>query len=517
MDDLLRFVFDSATEGMIFLDEGFRILEANEACGAIFGVSPAGLRGQAALSPGWKLYREDGELYGQEDHLSLRAWLRGGDPHPRIIGIKNAHSPGLLWLRVAARPRSLPGEAGTGFILATFEDVTEQRLAQAKLSRKIAFLDSMTDFALQLDGGTGEGLYDLIAESARIIFDAKVGALAGYRPETRELVTEAISWSESLESGVLKLIGKGIRGLAAPVSDDEYRIMMDLKVGVASTLGDFSFGKIPAGISEAIEKTLGIGWFRGLVLISEGRLFGGLGLAGAKGHAAPEIDELRVFAEITANGLRRSLAERRIESLLKEKEVLLHEVHHRIKNNMNTMVSLLSLQAMSCQDGGDAASVLKDAMSRLQSMSTLYDKLYRSQDLKSLSLAEYLPALAGEIIATFPGAEKVKLAVSADDVRIGANQLPIIGIIVNELLTNSMKYAFPVDGGGSIGITARKRKGRIFLCIEDDGVGFPPGVQADSPSSFGLGLVQTLADQLGAGLTIDGRQGVRFTLDFSAE
>lgn len=517
MDELLGFVFDSAIEGMLFLDSGFRVLEANAAAASMFGLSPAGMKGQGVFDPRWRLYRQDGRPMGQEDYLGLKALLRGEAPGPGLVGVGQAERPEPMWLQVRARPRPLrvgrEGLGGAEFLLITLENVTEARLAQERLSRRMASLNAINDYALELDSTSMEGLYDLIAESARIIFDARAGAVASYRPETRELVVEAISLAESLESGVTRLIGRGLKKLAAPVSEAEYRTMMELKVGLASTLREFSFGRVPAKISEAIETSLGIGWFRGIVLVSEGRLFGGLGLAGGRGEEAPPSEELRIFGEITANGLRRKLAEARIEGLLEEKETLLKEVHHRIKNNMNTMISLLSLQSRACKDGDDAVQALQDAMGRLQSMSTLYDKLYRGEDLQSLSLADYLPTLVREIVATFPGGEAVELAFKVEDIRLGTRQLPLVGIIVNELVTNAMKYAFPGGKGGTLTVSAYGRKSRLVLMVEDDGVGLPAGFDAGNSGGFGLGLIQILAKQLDASLSIESRRGARFTLD----
>lgn len=518
MDELLRFVLDSAVEGMLFLDQDYRVLEANAAAASMLGLSPAALKGLGVFDPRWRLYRGDGRPMVHEDYPALLALLRGEESGPGLIGVGQGRGLEPSWFQVRSRPRPMSAErlvpGGAEFFLVTLENVTESRLAHDRLSQRMASLNAINDYALELDATAMGGLYDLIAESARITFGARAGGVASYSPEARELVVEALSLSETLETGVTRLIGRGLRKLAAPVSEDEYRTMMDLKVGLASNLQEFSFGKVPARISEAIEKSLGIGWFRGIVLVSEGRLFGGLGLAGARGDDAPPSEELRVFAEITANGLRRKAAEARIEGLLEEKEALLKEVHHRIKNNMNTMISLLSLQSRACKDGDDAVQALQDAMGRLQSMSTLYDKLYRGEDLRSLSLADYLPSLVREIVSTFPGGEGVELVFKVDDIRLGTRQLPLVGIIVNELVTNAMKYAFPAAKGGTLAVSAHGRKARVVLTVEDDGVGLPDGLDSGHSGGFGLSLVQILTKQLDASLTIGGSRGACFALDF---
>ena len=149
----------------------------------------------------------------------------------------------------------------------------------------------------------------------------------------------------------------------------------------------------------------------------------------------------------------RKRAEEKINALLEEKELLLREVHHRIKNNMNTMVSLLSLQSETMEDW-KAVAALEDAKSRLQIMSVLYDKLYRTENLREMSIKDYLPALVDEIIDVFPNKASVQIETRIDDFVLGVKLLSPLGIIVNELLTNAMKYAFIGRDDGLITVSA---------------------------------------------------------------
>ncbi|MBA4417322.1 MAG: hypothetical protein C0392_05365 [Syntrophus sp. (in: bacteria)] len=136
--------------------------------------------------------------------------------------------------------------------------------------------------------------------------------------------------------------------------------------------------------------------------------------------------------------------EDKIKSLLSEKELLLKEVHHRIKNNMTTMMSLLSLQANNQKDPSVTA-VLESAGNRLQSMMVLYDKLYRSENLREMPAADYLIPLVNEIIGTFPTKIEITTEITIDDFVLPVNLLSPLGIIMNELITNIMKHAFPPE------------------------------------------------------------------------
>ena len=218
---------------------------------------------------------------------------------------------------------------------------------------------------------------------------------------------------------------------------------------------------------------------------------------------------LTVFNDITD----RKNSEEKIKNLLKEKELLLKEVHHRIKNNMNTIKGLLILQSYSLKDSS-AQIVLKDAESRVESMMVLYDKLYRSDDFRELSLKEYLPALVDGIASGFLVHETIKVEKQIEDFNVDAKILFPIGIIVNELMTNSMKYAFSGRSSGLITVSAIMKEGRAVVVIADDGIGIPEFVDVDNSTGFGLGLVSMLAEQIGGRIHIERGKGTRFVLEF---
>jgi PAS domain S-box-containing protein len=206
-------------------------------------------------------------------------------------------------------------------------------------------------------------------------------------------------------------------------------------------------------------------------------------------------------------------AEERIAVLLEEKELILKEVHHRVKNNMSTVCSLLFVQA-NLQEEGRARDILQDASTRVQSMSVLYDQLYRSGKGGDLSLAAYFPALLDQIVALFPERAKLRIETELEDIRIGSKKLSALGIIVNELVTNSMKYAFEGRSEGRISLSAARREGRIEVVYADDGTGLPEGTTLATSPGFGLQLVAGLVSQLDAVVSIERKGGTSFTLTF---
>ncbi len=207
----------------------------------------------------------------------------------------------------------------------------------------------------------------------------------------------------------------------------------------------------------------------------------------------------------------RKLAET-VQNLLKEKDLILKEVHHRIKNNMNTIKGLLFLQANSIQDQ-TAIAILKDAQSRVESMSLLYNKLYCSDNYNTLSVKDYLHPLIDEILSNFPCGSAVKVEKKIEDIVLNVKILQPLGIIINELLTNTMKYAFP-GGGGIITVSAFLEKGIVTFIISDNGAGMPESITFENSTGFGMKLIRMLTEQIGGSIKIERGDGTRFVIEF---
>jgi PAS domain S-box-containing protein len=211
----------------------------------------------------------------------------------------------------------------------------------------------------------------------------------------------------------------------------------------------------------------------------------------------------------------RKLAEARIQALLKEKDLLLREVHHRIKNNMNSVASLLSLQKSRLQDQ-TAIDALETAQHRLRSMGLLYEKLYRSKHVGAIAMGQYLIPLVKEIVETIPCHAAVSVVDDIGDFVLEAGLLQPLGIVVNEIVTNSLKYAFDGRTKGVIQVAASKTGNRVCITLGDDGIGLPPSVDPEDSEGLGLVLIKALVEQIDGTVRIESDQGTRFTLEFDA-
>jgi PAS domain S-box-containing protein len=211
----------------------------------------------------------------------------------------------------------------------------------------------------------------------------------------------------------------------------------------------------------------------------------------------------------------RKRSEDRLKKSLLEKQVLLQEIHHRVKNNMQVINSLMNLQAAKIKDQNLLAS-FKEATSRVHVMALIHDHLYRSENLSEIDLGAYIDQLTQSVLRMYK-AKGVGVQVRTDHIHLDMDQAIPCGLIINELLTNALKYAFPGDRQGVFAIEAFNSDDatQVTLIIGDDGIGLPEDVDIHGINTLGLKLVHGLVNQLGGTVEI-GRpeKGTRYTIRF---
>lgn len=206
-------------------------------------------------------------------------------------------------------------------------------------------------------------------------------------------------------------------------------------------------------------------------------------------------------------------AQQKIEASLAEKEVLLKEIHHRVKNNLQVISGLLQLQEMEYDDDAIRGPLL-ESKNRVQSMALLHEQLYQSDDLGHIDLLEYVDTLVRHLSETFGGADKdVSVRTNVADLELGIDQAIPVGLILTELLSNAHKYAYP-DGAGEVRLTIGRDGSQVRIVLEDDGAGLPEGFEVGEAKSLGLRLVRNLVKQLGGLLSIESAPGLAYTIAF---
>ncbi len=221
-------------------------------------------------------------------------------------------------------------------------------------------------------------------------------------------------------------------------------------------------------------------------------------------------EQLLVTARDTTE---RKRAEAEIQRQLAEKETVLKEVHHRIKNNMAQIESLLSIQASSAESA-DVTAALNTAMSRVRSTRILYEKLLVGKGHEHVSMKEYLESLIDAHVDVYNDTAGVIVEKHIDDFALSSKRAVPVGIILNELLTNVFKYAFGGRAEGRVMITLEKRATQAVLTVQDDGIGFDERVAANKSTGFGLTLTNMLAEQLGGTFTVERDNGTKSVITF---
>ena len=221
------------------------------------------------------------------------------------------------------------------------------------------------------------------------------------------------------------------------------------------------------------------------------------------------IGVLGLYEDITEH----KQAKLQIETELREKETLLREVHHRVKNNLQIISSLLHFQAKKAQQEQELA-VFRDGQDRLRAMILVHEKLYRSADLHRISLGEYIRALAEQLHRSFRDvAEPIELCVETEEIYVPVEIALPCGMIATELVTNVFKYAYPAGESGTVLVRIVRRESSFVLSVADTGAGLPAGLDPAHATTFGLQLVANLTAQLSATLTREPGRGTAMCLE----
>ncbi len=227
-------------------------------------------------------------------------------------------------------------------------------------------------------------------------------------------------------------------------------------------------------------------------------------------------------------GIARDMTEHRKAEEATKNQVLIQEIHHRIKNNLQVISSFLHLQAAYVKDEGVRA-MFTDSQNRVRSMALIHEKLYGSGTPSTIAFSEYISDLSHSLFSTYSlGSSNIACSIDVADISLGMDTAVPCGLIINELVSNSLKHAFPENGSGNILIRLRKMDGqgaagagpggggpRYELAVSDDGIGFPSSTDYLKGNSLGLKIVRTLTHQLHGEMEMESGQGTTFTITFS--
>jgi PAS domain S-box-containing protein len=267
-------------------------------------------------------------------------------------------------------------------------------------------------------------------------------------------------------------------------------------------------------------RDIGADGYAGMTLASsEGKVIGMIAVVKRSRFEDPAFVRtiLQLVAGRAAGELERREGVEALRRSLAQTETLMKELQHRVKNNLNIVSSLLSLESEGLKDEA-SRSVFLDAQSRILSMSAIYERLYLSSDLAQVQMDQYLRDLAASIFVTYTvDSARIRLRLSLQPLALETKRAIPLGLIVNELITNAIKYAYPDGASGEVAISLECSSDRALLCVRDDGAGLPAGLDPKKSDGMGLTLVRSLASQMDAALAIESSpgSGMRARIEFA--
>jgi len=203
-----------------------------------------------------------------------------------------------------------------------------------------------------------------------------------------------------------------------------------------------------------------------------------------------------------------------LRETLKEKEILLKEIHHRVKNNLQLISSLLNIQSKQIKNK-EVKEIFKESQNRIRLMASLHEQLYQSSDLKNIDFREYISAFTDNLFYSYKtNKNSVKININIQDIFLDTNTTLVCSFIINELVSNSLKHAFPNNKTGEITIDFEKKNKLYILTVKDNGIGFPKNINFQKTSSLGLQLVNMFVKQLNGEIKLDLTDGTKFIISF---
>jgi len=235
-------------------------------------------------------------------------------------------------------------------------------------------------------------------------------------------------------------------------------------------------------------------------------------------YTEKDMEILEIVSYDIAQAIEHKKSEEELKTSLNEKEVLLKEIHHRVKNNLQIISSLLNMQSREIKDS-DTIKLFKESQNRVKSMAIIHHKLYENEDITNVDFNSYVKSLTRNLFHSFKiNSQKVKLIVEIDNIMLDISIAIPLGLIMNEIISNSLKYAFPEGRTGSINISLKKNENDFYkLIISDNGIGFQTELGDLNRESLGMNLIEIFVQQLRGSLDIDSSQGVAYIIIFKED
>ncbi|MBW1917708.1 MAG: PAS domain S-box protein [Deltaproteobacteria bacterium] len=490
----------NSSHPIVVINPDTSIRYVNPALERLTGFSSTELIGQKAPYPWWTPETVE------KTAADLRAAM--GEGTSKLVEIFRNKDEQRFWVEINSTPIRSNGEFK--YYLANWVDITDRKLAEEVLKLNESRLEALLRLH-QLTHATPQEIINFALEEGTSLTKSRIGYLAFTNED--ESVLTMYGWSKSAMAEcriadkpidypveTTGLWGEAIRQ-RQPIITNDYTAPNPWKKGY------------PEGHVE-IRRHMNVPIFEGNHIV----LVAGVGNKPSD-YDESDVRQLTLLMAGMWRIIQRQQAEELIKASLREKEVLLKEIHHRVKNNMQIISSLLKLQA-GYADDPKVCEVIQDSQNRIKIMALVHELLYQSPDLARIDLPSYIKTLVEGLYQTYRAdSTKIALKLAVEDVHLGVDIAIPCGLIINELVSNSLKYAFPDHKKGEINLSLHSMGDqKLELIIRDNGVGLPEDFDFNKAESLGLHLVHILIEeQLQGKIRLNRTGGTEFIIEFSAK
>jgi len=418
-------------------------------------------------------------------------------------------------VEIAAYPIKIKGKSQ---VLGIARNITARKAAEEKEKSLTADLKFLSESAMRfVELPHEEDIFKVIGQQLSYLVKNSYIIVSSFHPEDNTIEVKIVTGIKKRTKKILQLLGRDPIGMRLKLDTQsaKERIMKGKFVEVKGGLYELSFNKIPKKICTALEKAFGVKAIYSIGFVKENNLFGAAVIIPKESLDLSHKTAIEAFIYQSSVALHKWHAEKKVAASLKEKDILLREIHHRVKNNLQIISSLLRLQSRKIEDNS-MQEIFQVSQQRIRSIALIHENLYRSDDLGQIDFSKYLRNLTSHLSSiNAADAKGINFKISTDNIFLDINRAIPCGLLLNELITNALKYAFPEETKGEIKIDLeRHKKNKLRLSIADNGIGFPKGLDFRKTESLGLQLVNSLISQLNGTIKMQQKAGTKFTLVF---
>ncbi|MBI5680661.1 MAG: PAS domain S-box protein [Methanobacterium sp.] len=426
------------------------------------------------------------------------------------------HSNEIRWLKTALA--IIMKDDVPKHILMIHSDITQRKKAIKDLQESLQEKEITSQVVMQLVGvvSTSE-IYSIIGKAVKQLLPDSYIIVSGTSANEKNVRIMEIFGPKNFFNKLTTILGIDpyeMEFSVGEISSEELKkhrseVLTEYKEGFY----DLTMKKIPRSVCQIIEKVFHIRRIYSIRFSFEGCHYGGVSIAILEGQSIDHKKAIEIIVHQASIAIRRARAEEAINESLREKDVLLREIHHRVNNNLQIVSSLLSLQIKHVE-GNETQNVLKESQGRVKSMAMIHEKLYQSSRFTNINFKEYVEKLVFDIFYSYGiKNDSIKLVVDIEDVLMNMDTAIPLGLIINELVTNIVKYAFSKPEG-TITIKLKPLQEQMELTVADDGIGLPTDIDAKNTDTLGFQLVNNLVNQIDGKIEIDRSIGTKFKITF---